>query len=207
MMNLRALLVFVVAFAPTAARPDEPVPAAAPQPPAAPPAPPAPASTLTDKTTVMTGEWVTSGRSPAPAFGMDLLLGQQTGIRPSLAVFSTERSSFVVEGYYGGLFTKFGGSEAAGAGVRWVTTRGGLDAVTLGPGLDVLFHLNDGKAVILAPTVDVAWRHCFGERAAFVLGLNAGVGVGLGGNRNNGDDDPVAGRVTPLISFYTGLRF
>src|SRR6266540_3107467 len=65
------------------------------------------------------------------SFGMDLLLGQQTGIRPTLALHANERSSFVVEGYYGGLFTKFGGSE--GAGVRWVTTRGGPDAVTIGP--------------------------------------------------------------------------
>jgi hypothetical protein len=211
-MHLRALLVFVAASASTAASANEPPAASPPQFPASPPqspvAPPQPTqSTLADKSAVMTGEWVTSGRSPAPVFGMDLLLGQQTGIRPSLALYSTERSSFVVEGYYGGLFTKFGAAETAGAGVRWVTTRGGLDSVTLGPGVDVLFHLNRGKAVILAPTVDVAWRRNFGDRAAFVLGLNAGVGVGLSGGRWNDRDDPVAGRATPLISFYTGFRY
>jgi hypothetical protein len=204
MMHLRALLVFVVAGASTAANADEPPPASLPQSPLAPPQPPP--STLADKSAVMTGEWITSGRCPAPVFGMDLLLGQQTGIRPSLALYSTERSSFVVEGYYGGLFTKFGASETVGVGVRWVTTRGGLNSVTLGPGVDVLFQLNRGQAVILAPTVDVAWRRNFGDRAAFVLGMNAGVGIGLSGHGKD-RDDPVAGRVTPLISFYTGFRF
>jgi hypothetical protein len=206
MMHLRALLVFVVASASTAANADEPAAAPPPQSPLAPPQPPP--STLADKSAVMTGEWITSGRCPAPVFGMDLLLGQQTGIRPSLALYSTERSSFLVEGYYGGLFTKFGAAETAGAGVRWVTTRGGgLNTVTLGPGVDVLFHLNRGQAVILAPSVDVAWRRNFGDRAAFVLGINAGVGIGLSGGHGNDRDDPVAGRVTPLISFYTGFRF
>ena len=84
---------------------------------------------------------------------------------------------------------------------------GGHDSVTLGPGVDLLFHLNRGKAVVLAPTVDVAWRRNFGERAAFVLGINAGIGIGLSGGRDRDRDDPVAGKVTPLISFYTGLKF
>lgn len=202
-MHLRALLVFVTACAPTAARADEPLP----QFPAAPPQPPP--STLTDKTAVMTGEWITSSHSSAPVFGLDLMLGQQCGIRPTLALYTTERASLVVEGYYGGMFTKFGSSETAGAGARWVATRGGSgrDSVTLGPGVDVLFHLNRGKAVVLAPTVDVAWRRTIGERGAFVLGINAGIGIGLSGGHGNDRDDPVAGKVTPLISLYTGLRF
>jgi hypothetical protein len=136
---------------------------------------------------------------------MDLLLGQQTGVRPNLALYSTELSSFLVEGFYGALFTRFGASEAAGAGARWVTTRGGRDAVTIGPGVDVLFHLGRDTATLLAPTVDVAWRHCFGDRAGLVLGLNAGVGVGVSGRQDCGCR--VAGRVTPLISFYAGLRY
>lgn len=215
-MHLRALLVYVVACGATAAPANEsPPPVPSPPVPSLPvpslpvgdPQPPAP-STLADKTAVMSGEWVTSGRSPAPVFGMDLMLGQQMGLRPSLAVYSTDRSSFLVEGFYGALLTKFGAAEAAGAGVRWMTTRGGgLGAVAFGPGLDVLFHLDRGKAVILAPTVDVAWRRSLGERAAFVLGLNAGVGIGVSGNRDDGDGDPVSGRVTPLISLYTGFRF
>lgn len=160
---------------------------------------------LAEKTAVLTGECFSTNRTLWPVFGMDLLLGQQTGIRPSLALTANERASFLIEGYYGGLFTKFGGSEGAGAGLRWVTSRGGSDAVTVGPGIDVLFHFNDGKAIFLAPTVDIAWRHEFGNRAALMLGLNAGIGIGLGGD--DGDRERVSGKVTPLISLYTGLRY
>jgi len=151
-------------------------------------------------------DYGTSNSSGASVFGMDLLLGQQCGIRPSIALLSTEHSSFVVEGFYGGLFTKFGASEGAGAGVRWLTSRGGNDAVTIGPGADVLFNLNHGKASFLAPTVDIAWRHGFGNRSALVLGINPGLGIGLSGNSGN-EDSQIAGKVTPLISFYSGLRY
>lgn len=160
-----------------------------------------------DKTAVLTGESAPA-RDMSFNLGMDLLLGQMTGIRPSIALLTRENSSLQVEGYYGALFTKFGASEGAGAGVRWVTSRGGLDAVTIGPGVDVLFNLNRDKAMMLAPTVDLAWRHSFGNRAALVLGINAGIGVGMSG-RSNGDDDgnTISGKVTPLISFYSGLRY
>ena len=197
-MNLRALLVSVLACAPTAARGDEP--------PATVPVPPPPTS-LDDKAAVMTGEWITSGRSRGPLFGLDLMLGQTLGVRPNLTLYSTEHTSLAVEGFYGAMFTKFGASEAAGAGVRWTMSRGGRDSVTLGPGVDVLFHLNDGKAVVLAPTVDVVWRRTIGERSAFVLGFNAGIGVGLSGYQDRDRDDPVSGKVTPIINFYTGLKF
>lgn len=203
-MRRFALFVFLITCAPAAVRADEP-------PPAGPPPAPSPAHppAVEDRMAALGGEWVTSGRSPGPVFGLDLLLGQQTGLRPSIAVFSTPTSAVFVEGYYGALLTKLGTSEAAGAGGRWVTTRGGgNNSVTIGPGVDVLFHFNRGKAVILAPTVDVAWRHGFGDRAAFFLGINAGVGIGLSGREGNDrDGDPASGRVTPLISFYTGLRF
>lgn len=203
-MNLRIPLVALALVAPNLARGDEPPPAG-PQLPAA-PLPPGDTA-VADKTAVMTGQWFAPARGPEPVFGLDLMLGQQMGVRPSLAVYSNERSSLVVEGFYGALLTKFGASEAAGAGARWVTTRGGRDSVTLGPGVDVFFHLDRGRAVVLAPTVDVAWRHGFGDRAAAVLGLTAGVGVGLSGGRNNDRDDAVSGRVTPIIGFYTGLRY
>ena len=190
-------LLAAVTLSSAAARGDEP-------PPAAPPAGP---STFADKTAVLTGQCFAPARNPEPLFGLDLMLGQQMGVRPNLAVYSTERSSLVVEGFYGALLTKFGASEAAGGGARWVTTRGGRDCVTLGPGVDVFFHLNRGRAVVLAPTVDLAWRRGFGDWAAVVLGMTAGVGVGLSGGRNNDRDDAVSGRVTPLIGFYTGLRY
>jgi len=165
------------------------------------------ADALAEKTAVLTGEWAAPARNTSPTFGIDLLLGQMSGIRPSLALHINENSSLQIEGYYGGLFTKFGGSEGAGAGVRWVASHGGLDSVTIGPGIDVLFNFNDGKAVMLAPTVDLAWRHSFGNRGALVLGINAGVGIGLSGRGNGDEDDRVTGKVTPLISFYSGLRY
>ncbi len=199
-MHLRTLIVAVLIGLPSFAHAGDP-------PPASLPLSPADSSTLADKTDVLTGEWVTSGRRVAPAFGMDLLFGQQMGIRPSVAVYSTARTSFLVEGFYGALLTKFGASEGAGAGVRWVTTRGGRDAVTLGPGLDVFFNINRGAATFIAPTVDISWRHSFGDRAALDLGLNAGVGIGLSGSRNHDRDEKVAGRATPLISAFAGLRY
>ena len=203
-MNLRIPLMALVLAAQSVARGDEP-PAGPPPLPAAPP--PAGSSAVADKTAVMTGQWFAPARGPEPLFGLDLMLGQQMGVRPSLAVYSNERSSLVAEGFYGALLTKFGASEAAGVGARWVTTRGGRDCVTLWPGVDVFFHLTRGRAVGRAPTGDVAGRHGFGDRAAAVLGLTTGVGVGLSGGRNNDRDDPVSGRVTPMIGVYTGLRY
>lgn len=164
------------------------------------------AAALAEKTAALTGEWAAPARSTSPAFGIDLMLGQMTGIRPTFGLHINDNSTLQIEGYYGALFTKFSGSEGAGAGVRWVTSRGGLDAVTFGPGVDVLFNFNDGKAVMLAPTVDLAWRHTFGNRAALSLGINAGIGVGISGYGND-EDKPVSGKVTPLISFYAGLRY
>lgn len=164
------------------------------------------AAALAEKTAVLTGDWAPA-RNASPAFGMDLLLGQLTGIRPNFALPVNENSAVQIEGYYGGIFSKFGGSEGAGAGVRWVASRGGADAVTFGPGVDVLFHFNDGKAVMLAPTIDLSWRHSFGNRAALVLGINAGVGIGLSGRNHDEGGDEVSGRVTPLISIYSGLRY
>lgn len=141
-----------------------------------------------------------------PYLGLDLMVGQMSGIRPSFAVHRSDRAALVVEGFYGGLLTKLGQSEGAGAGVRWNVSRGGRDAVTLGPGVDVLFNFRDGQAVMLAPTVDLAWRRDFGDRVGWTLGINAGVGVGVGGRRDD-DGGSAVGRVTPLISVFGGLRF
>lgn len=186
---------------------DESLRVSPPQSPATLPEPPVNPAALADNSAAMSSERMTSNRMTAPIFGMDLLLGQQSGIRPSIALYSTEKSSFLVEGYYGGLLTKFGASEGAGAGARWVTSGGGHDAVTVGPGLDVLFNLNHGAATFLAPSVDIAWRHGFGDRAGLVLGLNAGLGIGLSGHNGDADGEQVSGRLTPLISLYTGLRY
>jgi hypothetical protein len=162
---------------------------------------------------VTSGEWIISEQSKAPVFGMDLLLGQLVGIRPTVTLFSTEKSTLVVEGFYGALLTRFGSSEGAGAGLRWLMSRGGNDSVTFGPGLDVMFNFRDGQAVFLAPTIDLAWQHKFGERSTFQLGVNAGLGIGLSNYSNDhnyyyGDhNDSVTGKITPLISLFGGLRF
>lgn len=187
LMRVRVVLLAAVAAVPTAARGQD-----------APPAEAAPEL-----------HWFEVNGSREPLLGLDLLVGQQTGIRPSLAVFRNERSAWVVEGFYGALLTRLGESEGAGVGVRWQTTRGGRDSVTFGPGVDVLFNFRDGQATFLAPTVDLAWRRDFGDRVGCVFGMNAGLGVGLSGTDGGRrwDRDPVAGRVTPLISVFGGLRF
>jgi len=171
----------------------------------APAAPP----TASDPVATLSGDWraTVEQSKQGPEVGLDLMLGMQTGIRPNVGFALNERSAVVVEGFYGALLTKFGASEGGGAGLRWVTTRGGSDAVTFGPGVDVLFNFDDGKAAFIAPTIDLAWRHCFGQRAGLVLGVNAGVGVGISGREDDSDGKKVTGKVTPLISFYSGLRY
>jgi opacity protein-like surface antigen len=192
-MRSRLLLAVVAAAAPSAVRAQAPHPA----PPAAPP--------VTVNQTVVIDE----GGAPVshePFLGLDLMVGQLSGVRPSFAVFRDTRSALVIEGFYGGIFSKLGQSEGAGAGLRYNLTRGGRDAVTLGPGVDVLFNFRDGQATMLAPTIDLAWKRDFGERAGWVLGMNAGVGVGVSG-RTDTHGGSAGGRVTPLISVFGGLRF
>lgn len=224
-MDGRALLVSALLLVPAAVEGIEPavplpqvIPPAAVVPPttAVPPVavvqtqatltPPPPIPTADPLPTIAgTVRTVSPGKSSV--FGMDLMFGQQMGIRPNVTVFSNDKSMLLVEGFYGALLTKFGGSEGAGVGMRWVTTRGGSDCVTIGPGLDVFFNFNDEQATFISPNVDIAWRHSFGERAGLVLGVNAGIGVGLSGRDDNNNNDNIAGRVTPLISFFAGLRY
>lgn len=142
-----------------------------------------------------------------PILGLDLMVGQLSGIRPNIAIHRGDRTALVVEAFYGGILTKLGTSEGAGAGLRYNVSRGAHDSVTVGPGADVLFNFRDGQAVIFAPSVDVAWRRDFGDRVGCVLGIQAGVGVGLSGRYNGRDDKSAAGQVTPLISLFGGLRF
>lgn len=171
-----------------------------------PPPPPPPQSAVADAPPG--GMWFDIDRGSEPFFGVDLMLGQQTGIRGNVAIWRSERSALVVEGFYGGLATRIAQSEAAGGGLRWLFVRcgrGGNDAVVVGPGVDVFSNFADGEATILAPTLDVAWRHSFGERSGWTIGLNAGLGIGIGGRDDHCDS--AAGQVTPLISVFAGLRF
>ncbi len=200
-MRVRAALLVAAALH-AAARAEEP-PAAFVTVPPPPPPPPAVAADAPAG-----GTWFDVDSPGEPFFGVDLILGQQTGVRGQLAVWRSERSALVVEGFYGGLATRLGQSEAAGGGLRWLFTRcrrEGADAVVLGPGVNVFSNFADGEATIVAPSLDVAWRHNFGERSGWTIGLSAGVGIGIGG-RNN-DRDSAAGQATPLISVFGGLRF
>lgn len=137
-----------------------------------------------------------------------ILLGQQLGIRGQVRVGQLENWTFVGEGFYGALLTKFGGSEAAGAGGRALlrrTSADGCNALLLGPGVNVLFQLDDGSVPVLAPSVDLSWLHGFGGGGGWEIGINAGLGVSLGDGEHGGDVK--AGQVTPIISVFTGLRF
>jgi hypothetical protein len=144
----------------------------------------------------------------APVFGLDLMLGMMTGLRAEGSLWQAPGGSLRVEGFYGALFTKFGSAESLGAGLRWQTRRTAADgchAIVFGPGCDVLFHLQDGNLVLLAPTVELAWHRTIRDTAGWVLGINAGIGVAVGGDDTDGDS--AAGRVTPLISGFTGFRY
>ncbi|MFO0799623.1 MAG: hypothetical protein U0804_19300 [Gemmataceae bacterium] len=193
------LVLLTLAAASAAARAQDSLPAA-PPPAALPPAAPV----NVNQTVVIAAPAPDPGE---PILGLDLMLGQLSGIRPSIAVHRGDRTALVVEAFYGGILTKLGTSEGAGAGLRYNVSRGTHDGVTVGPGVDVLFNFRDGQAVIFAPTVDVAWRRDFGDRVGCSLGIQAGVGVGLSGRYSGRDDKAAAGQVTPLISVFGGLRF
>jgi hypothetical protein len=139
---------------------------------------------------------------------MDLVLGMQTGIRPRVTAWTGGFGAVVVEGFYGALLTRLGASEGAGGGGRWLfrrAGRAGCDCVIFGPGVDVLCQFRNDGLTLIAPTVDFGWWHAIGEHSACELGINAGVGIGVSGQRSNGRD--AAGQATPLISVYGGLRF
>lgn len=199
------LVLLTLAALPGVVRAQTAPPPAAPLPAAQPPAALPPGTPVTVNQTVVIEAPPPEAREPL--LGLDLMVGQLSGIRPSFAVHRTDRTAIVIEGFYGGIFSKLGQSEGAGAGVRWNVTRGGRDSVTFGPGVDVLFNFRDGNAVMLAPTVDLSWRRDFGDRVGSVLGIQAGVGVGLSGQYSGQDDKSAAGQVTPLISVFGGLRF
>lgn len=144
----------------------------------------------------------------APVFGLDLFLGMMSGLRVDGALYRGPNGSLRAEGFYGALATKFGAAEAGGAGLRWQTRREGKDgchAVVFGPGCDVFFHFDKGNLILLAPSVELAWSRTIGDTAGWMLGINAGIGVAVSGRDTDGDD--VVGRVTPLISGFTGFRY
>jgi hypothetical protein len=156
---------------------------------------------------VLTPESVAS-KDEESFLSLDVLLGMQLGIRSQVAVCREAHRAYVAEAFYGLIFTRnMGSAEGAGFGGRVLFRRcaeGSLNSLVLGPGMEVLYQFPHNGAVLAAPTVDLSWFHSFGARGGFELGLNAGVGLGLAGHDG---DRGVSGRVTPLISAYTGFRF
>jgi hypothetical protein len=141
-------------------------------------------------------------------FAIELMLGQETGVRGQFAVYRGNQEALVVEGFFGGLFHHLGSSEALGVGGRYLVQSGwsdGVNSILLGPGLDIFFQTNHNGLILLAPSVDLAWLYRLGPNLEWEIGLDAGLGVGVGGHTNHGNS--AAGDVTPLISVYTGLRF
>src|SRR4051812_10413690 len=127
-MRLRSTLAAVALAAAASVRAEEPVPNILP--------PPPPPAVAVEAPPTATGVWFDGAGSPEPLFGMDLMLGQQIGIRANVGVWRGPASSVVVEGFYGALLTKLGQSEGAGGGLRWLFTRAsrsGCDAVVVGP--------------------------------------------------------------------------
>jgi hypothetical protein len=147
---------------------------------------------------------------PAPEesiISANLLLGYLTGVRAEVAFLRQENRSYAVEAFYGALLTRMGTSEGAGAGVRAIfrrSSRYSTNSLILGPGIDVLAQFHNNGLVMVAPTMDLSWLHGFDGGAGWETGINVGVGVGVASDKNNDKHD---GNVTPLISFYTGLRY
>jgi hypothetical protein len=141
-------------------------------------------------------------------FSMDLMLGMMSGVRAQLALCRSNCQAWVAEAFYGALLTKLGASEGAGLGARALfrrCSRDGRNSLMLGPGFGLLYQFERGDRVLMAaPTLDLSWLHALGDRGGWELGLNVGVGVGLAGHHN---EESALGKVTPLISVYSGFRF
>ena len=183
-------------------------PAAPPPPQLVPPAPP-PDAPAAKPAGLPTGGCPGVSGDEGTQFGVDVLLGQFLGVRGQAAVFRTPDRAFVLEGFYGAILDKLAAGEAAGGGARYYfhrTDRTGSNSVLIGPGLGAYYHFYD-KVWMAAPTVDIAWVHAISENGAFELGLNAGIGIGLSDRQCYYYKRSEVGRVTPLISLFTGFRF
>jgi MFS family permease len=142
-----------------------------------------------------------------PLFAIELLLGQVSGVRGQVAGYRDSREALVVEGFYGELFHDLGSSTALGAGGRWLFFPWSDDfgRPIFGPGVDVFFGLNHKNLILLTPSLDLGWMFNLGGGLYWELGLEAGLGIGMSGHTRNGNS--ALGKITPLISVYTGLRF
>jgi hypothetical protein len=142
-----------------------------------------------------------------PLFAVDLMLGQELGVRGQVVPYADRYGALVVEGFYGGLFTDIGSSQALGAGGRWLWSDwlDACDSLVFSPGVDVFFGLNHRALILLTPSVDLGWMLKLGPSLEWEIGLEAGLGIGVSGYTDHGHS--AVGDFTPLISLYTGLRF
>lgn len=142
-----------------------------------------------------------------PSFAVDLMLGQELGVRGQVVPYADRYGAFVVEGFYGALFTDVGSSQALGAGARWLWTDwlGTSDSLFFGPGVDVFFGLNHRALILLTPSVDLGWMLKLGPCLEWEIGLEVGLGIGMSGYTDHGHS--AVGDFTQLIALYTGLRF
>ncbi len=166
--------------------------------------PPTPVSVLAEHPLMAAGCPCDSGGG-GTMFDIDVMLGMLLGVRGQVAVYRNPNQAFVVEGFYGALLDRLEASEGAGAGGRYYfhrTDRAGCNSVLIGPGVGAYCHFRH-ELWMVAPTVDVAWVRPIGDRGAWQLGLNVGLGVGVAGD----SETTGVGRVTPLITLFTGFRF
>lgn len=143
-----------------------------------------------------------------PPFAVELMLGQESGVRAQVALLRDGAGALVAEGFYGALFHDGGSSQALGAGGRYLIPLGGPwcgDSFYVGPGVDVFFQLDHDALILLTPSVDLAWKHELGVGLEFEVGIDAGLGVGVAGRDKSGHSG--VGDLTTLISGYVGLRF
>jgi hypothetical protein len=142
-----------------------------------------------------------------PPFAVELMLGQELGVRGQVGPYADRYGAIVVEGFYGGLFTDVGSSQALGAGGRWLWSDwlNTGDSLFFGPGVDVFFGLNHRALILLTPSVDLGWMLKLGPCFEWEIGLEAGLGIGVSGCTDHGHS--AVGDFTQLISLYTGLRF
>jgi hypothetical protein len=141
-------------------------------------------------------------------FAVELMLGQELGIRGQVPIYADNFGAVVAEAFYGGLFTDIGSSQALGAGGRWLLWSNGLgrgDSLIFGPGVDVFFGLDHRALILLTPSFDLGWMFRLGPSLGWEIGLEVGLGIGVSGHTEHGHS--AVGDFSQLISLYTGLRF
>lgn len=151
---------------------------------------------------------VTPDGGDAP-FALHLLIGQQLGLRGQMRLFGDAERSIVGEAYYGGLFTKIRSDEALGLGARMLLHHrcwSERSHLNLGPGVNCYYQWDGSDQWTLAPSFDVSWHRSLASGAGWESGISVGVGLAVGGKKVIGSDDADQ-TITPIISFFTGLRF